>query len=304
MTGMFPEITEAALKLNAKEAIYEGEALAYDKKEKKYLSFQQTIQRKRKYGIEKMKEDFPLKLFVFDLMYLNGQDLTVNPYMKRRKMLEKLVKNNPILILAKQKIVESAEELNKYFEECINEGLEGIIAKDLNQPYIAGARKFAWIKLKKSYGQLVDTIDAVIVGHYLGKGQRKEFEFGGLLVAVLNEQTNELETIAKIGSGFSEEEMQTLQELLEKIKIEEKPPVVKSKLVPDFWVEPKYVITVAADEITLSPMHTCGLIGDKGYALRFPRMLSFRFDKEIKDITTTEEIIKIFEMQKNKQIKN
>ena len=86
------------------------------------------------------------------------------------------------------------------FKESIDKGLEGIMAKDLNSPYTAGKRKFAWIKLKKSYGKAVDTVDAVIVGYFLGKGSRAEFEFGGLLVAVYNEDTNRLETVAKIGS--------------------------------------------------------------------------------------------------------
>ncbi|MEM0475757.1 MAG: hypothetical protein QW343_03110, partial [Candidatus Norongarragalinales archaeon] len=134
----------------------------------------------------------------------------------------------------------------------------------------------------------------------LGKGARQEFEFGGLLVAVLNDETGELETIAKIGSGFSEDEMRKLQEMLEKIRVKDRPKGVSSKLQPDFWVKPKYVITVAADEITLSPMHTCGLTGDTGYALRFPRMMALRDDKSPQDISTTKEIISLFEMQKRR----
>jgi DNA ligase 1 len=140
----------------------------------------------------------------------------------------------------------------------------------------------------------------VIVGYYLGKGAREEFKFGGLLAAVRNEDSGELETIAKIGSGFTEEEMASLQEMLHKITVKEKPREVNSKLVPDFWVEPKHVITVAADEITLSPMHTCGMVGETGYALRFPRMVSMRDDKGADDATTTREIISMFEMQRRK----
>lgn len=300
MTAMFPEIVSAASSLKCKSAIFEGEALAYNAKERKYYSFQETMQRKRKYGIEKMSADFPLRLFVFDIMYLEGRDLTLLPYSSRRKALEKLVKGSPTLIPSQQIITDSPKELEEYFQECIGEGLEGIIAKDLKAPYVAGARKFAWIKLKKSYGAMADTVDAVIIGYYLGKGQRQEFEFGGLLAAVLNDETNELESIAKIGSGFSEDEMVSFEKMLEKIKVKNKPKGVNSKLTPDFWVKPKYVVTVAADEITLSPMHTCGLVGETGYALRFPRMMSLRTDKGPDEATTTKEIISLFELQRKR----
>jgi len=302
MTAMFPEIVDAAGELKAESAIFEGEALAYNSSEKKYYSFQQTIQRKRKYGIGAMSKDFPLRLFVFDIMHLNGKDLTLEKYSERRKILEKLVSGSQTLVPSQQIITDDAKRLEKYLNESIGEGLEGIIAKDLSQPYVAGARKFAWIKLKKSYGELADTVDVAIVGYYLGKGARREFEFGGLLAAVLNDESGELETIAKIGSGFSEDEMREFEKMLDAMKVKEKPKNLVSKLVPDFWVKPKYVITVAADEITLSPMHTCGLVGETGYALRFPRMMSLREDKGIDEITTTKEIVEMFGMQKRKKI--
>ncbi|MFA6489279.1 MAG: ATP-dependent DNA ligase [Candidatus Micrarchaeia archaeon] len=300
MTHMFPEIVLAAKDLKVKSAIFEGEALAYSESEKKYFSFQQTIQRKRKHGIAAMAQDFPLRLFAFDLMYLDGNDMTLEKYSARRRELVKMVKGSKTIVPSEQIITDNPQALDEYFKSLVGAGLEGIIAKDLEQPYVAGARKFAWIKLKKSYGELADTVDTVIVGYYLGKGSRQEWKFGGLLAAVLNEETNEFETIAKIGSGFSEEEMQSFEKMLDEIKMKEKPRGVNSKLVPDFWVQPKYVVTVAADEITLSPMHTAGMVGDTGYALRFPRMMSLREDKGPAEITTTREIIQMFEMQKRK----
>ena len=300
MTSMFPEIVEAASALPAKNAIFEGEALAYNAREKKFYSFQQTIQRKRKHGVEKMASEFPLRLFAFDIMYLDGTDLTLTPYSERRRALEKLVDGSKTIVKSDLIYTDSEKKLDEYFQRAISEGLEGIIAKDLTQPYVAGARKFAWIKLKKSYGELADSVDAVIVGYYLGKGAREEFKFGGVLAAVKNEETGELETIAKIGGGFTEDEMTALESALEKIKTKEKPRAVSSKLVPDFWVEPKIVITVAADEITLSPMHTAGCVGETGYALRFPRMVSMREDKGVDEATSVREIISMFEMQRRK----
>jgi len=300
MTHMFPEIVEAAAALPVSSAIFEGEALAYSAREKKYYSFQQTMQRKRKHGVEKMAEEFPLRLFAFDIMCLEGADLTLSPYSERRKALEKLVKGSKAIVPSDLIYTDSPKKLDEYFQRAISSGLEGIIAKDLSQPYVAGARKFAWIKLKKSYGAMADSVDAVIVGYYLGKGARQEFAFGGVLAAVLNEETGGLETIAKIGSGFTEEEMSSMQEMLGGLRVKEKPREVSSKLVPDFWVKPSVVITVTADEITLSPMHTAGMVGETGYALRFPRMVSMRDDKSPADATTTREIIRLFELQRRK----
>lgn len=298
ITPMFPEIVKAALGLKADEIIFEGEALAYDEKGKKYHPFQETMQRKRKYKVAHMAKELPLLLFGFDLLYKDGKDYTLLPYKERRKGLERIIGEGDGIRLANQITTDDPSVLKQFFDSCMSKGLEGIIAKDLNAPYIAGARKFAWIKLKRSYGALADTIDGVIVGYYLGKGQRAEFRFGGLLAAVYNREKGLFETIAKIGSGFSEEEMVELQGMLEKIKRKDKPKELVSNITPDFWTELKYVISISADEITLSPLHTCGAAGGKGYALRFPRMVKLRSDKLTEDATTTGEILGMFRMQR------
>ncbi len=297
VTTAFPEIVRAVQKINAKKCIFEGETLAYNKKEGRYYSFQITIQRKRKYGIDKMMEDFPLHMYAFDLMYADGIDYTKTTFEKRRAELERIVHSNDTIIASQIKIVKNENELSNYFEKCINEGLEGIIAKDLSAPYVAGAREFAWIKLKKSYGALADTLDAVIVGYYLGEGQRATFNFGGLLVAVRDEHGGKLQTVAKIGSGFSEQDMIELEQVLSDMKISKKPKDLESKLQPDFWVEPKIVVSVSADEISISSVHTCAQADDKGYALRFPRMTQIRQDKSIEDITTSSEVETMYNLQ-------
>jgi len=299
MTHMFPDVVEAIQALKAKEIIFEAEALAFNKKAGKYFSFQQTMHRRRKHGIEDASKELPLNLFCFDILYLNGKDLTNKPYEKRREQLEKIFKKG-ILIPSKLLITDDAKKVDKVFKDSLNEGLEGIIAKDLKAPYAAGKRKFAWIKLKKSYGKSVDTIDGVIVGYFLGKGSRAEFKFGGLLVAVNNSETGKLETVAKIGSGFTEDEMALLRKMLHSIKTKEAPGSLDYKIEPDFWVQPKYVVEVAFDEITKSPTHTCGMKDEKGYALRFPRMISLRDDKSTKEASTTEEVIDMFELQHSK----
>jgi DNA ligase-1 len=182
----------------------------------------------------------------------------------------------------------------------MSEGLEGIMAKDLGASYTAGKRKFAWIKLKKSYGKSVDTIDGVVVGYFLGRGARAEFEFGGMLVAVYNEDRNRFETVAKVGSGFTEQEMGEFRDMLEETKTENPPKNLdwNEAQKPDFWVEPKFVVEVAFDEITLSPTHTCGLRDGKGHALRFPRLVKLRTDKGPKEATTTREVVEMYGLQK------
>ena len=298
MTDMLPEIVEEVKGLKAKELIFEGETLAYDTKHKRYFSFQETMHRKRKHGIKEAEKELPLNVFCFDILYLDGRDMTNEPYAERRKVLESLFPKG-ILKVSECHIVEKTSELEKLFQESMSSGLEGIMAKDLNAPYTAGKRKFAWIKLKKSYGKAVDTVDGVVVGYYLGKGSRAEFEFGGLLIAVRNEDTGKLETVAKIGSGFTEEEMVSLEKMLDKIKTKEPPEDLVHTIAPDFWVQPKYVVEVAFDDITKSPTHTCGLRegNDKGYALRFPRLVQIRKDKGVKDATTTSEVEEMFELQ-------
>ena len=299
MTHMFPEVVEAVKKLKEKEIIFEGEALAYNTKEQRYYSFQQTMHRRRKHGVDAASEELPLNIFCFDLLYLNGKDYTTEPYAKRRAKIEAIFKG-PLLKTSEQQIVSTAEQLQELFEDALKRGLEGVMAKDLTAAYAAGKRKFAWIKLKKSYGASVDTIDGVIVGYYLGKGARVQFEFGGLLVAVYNQDRGRFETVAKIGSGFSEDEMRLLKEMLDKIKRATPPADLDFRMEPDFLVEPKYVIEVAFDDITLSPTHTAGMHGDKGYALRFPRMMRMRDDKSITEATTSDEVKEMYETQRGK----
>jgi DNA ligase-1 len=219
-------------------------------------------------------------------------------FSKRRELLSKIIGKGETIQLTKSIITDDPKKIEEFFLENIENGLEGIIAKDLNAPYIAGARKFAWIKLKRSYkGELSDSVDVTIIGYFKGKGKRTEFGLGGLLTAVYDEETDSFKSICKIGSGMSEEMLKELKQKLEKISKKEKPARVDSKIEPDAWVLPNQVIEVRADEITRSPLHTCGM--DKtgqGYALRFPRMIKFR-EKKPEESTTVKEIIEMYNKQ-------
>lgn len=305
MTGIFPDITSAVLKqIEADEIIFEGEAIAYNEETGEFYPFQVTIQRKRKYGIDKAAEEYPLKLFAFDVIFLNGKDLTQKPYRERREILERIIKPGETIVPAERITVNSVKDLEAFFESCIERGLEGIIAKDTESPYIAGARKWAWIKYKRVMkSQLSDTLDLVIVGYYKGRGKRAQLGIGGILAAVYDPKDDVFRTVAKVGSGFTEEQFVQLKEILDKIAIPHKHPRVVATIDADIWVEPKYVITVLADEITRSPNHTAAWDGERGLALRFPRAVSFiREDKNPEDATTVEELIQMYHQQKHVRV--
>jgi len=301
-THMFPEIA-AAIKnfISAKKLIIEGEALAYNEETGELFPFQVTIQRKRKHGIEELSKELPLKFFAFDLLYLDGADYTEKAFSERRKKLESIIKKNDIIEPSELFITDNPDKIIKYFESAIERGLEGVVAKRLDAPYSAGARNFNWIKLKRSYkGELADTIDVCIVGYFRGKGARARFGLGALLGTVYDSKTDTFKTVSKIGSGFKEDEFLELKKLLDEIALKHKHARVDSVMEADVWVEPRYVITVMADEITRSPTHTAGR--DKegvGYALRFPRSTGFiRFDKKAEDANSVKEIIEMFNQQK------
>lgn len=301
-TPMFPDIVEGVRQqVRAREAIFEGEAVAVNEETGEIYPFQVTVQRKRKHGIEEMAREYPLVLYAFDLLYSEGVDYTPEPYEKRRRELEQLIRPGDRVKLAEMILTEDPREVERFFEQSIERGLEGIVAKRLDAPYQAGARGFHWIKLKRSYkGELSDTIDVVLVGYFHGRGSRARFGIGALLGAVYDEETDTFKTIAKIGSGLSEEEWMRIRELLDAHRLSHRPARVDSLLEPDVWVEPRYVVTVLADEITQSPVHTCGKRGEEpGYALRFPRVVGWiREDKRPEDANTVREILQMYEMQK------
>jgi DNA ligase-1 len=306
MTPMFPEIGEAVRRaVQSRSAILEGEALAVDEASGELQPFQVTVQRKRKHDIAAMAKEIPLRFFTFDLLYLDGEDYTQKPYAERRGTLKALLKPDPVIELSRAIETEDPAELQRFFDEAVANGQEGIVAKRLDGPYTAGARNFNWIKLKRSYkGELTDTVDVVIVGYAAGRGQRAKFGVGTVLAAVYDEGSDTFKTITKIGSGFSEEELRELKTKLDEISLDHKPARVDSLIEPDVWVEPRYVLTVMADEITRSPMHTCGKEGEEpGYAMRFPRTVGFiRPDKRAEDATTVAEVIELFEQQKRVKV--
>lgn len=299
-TAMFPEIVEGAKKqIEAKSAILDCEAIGFNPTSSEFLPFQETTQRRRKYGIEEMAKKIPLKAFCFDILYKNGKSLIDEELNTRLKILKETVSSGDVLFAELGEEVTDAKRLQEMLDDAISNGLEGLVVKRLNVPYEAGARNFNWVKLKRhSAGELKDTIDCVILGYIFGRGKRAQFGAGALLVGVYDDQKDEFVTVSKIGTGLTDEEWREIHKRADKIKLDQKPARVNSVLIPSVWIKPEIVIEVLADEITRSPVHTAGKTkSDPGYALRFPRLVKFREDKQAEDATTVKELIEMYKLQ-------
>lgn len=306
MSPMFPELRLAASKLDVSSLVAEGEAIGFNEETGSFLPFQETVTRKRKHGIESAAEENPLQLHLFDLMYLNGESYLTKPLSQRRKALLKVCDQEPVkyrqtLHAIKEIHIENAAQLEAYFNEQISAGLEGVMVKKADSIYQAGKRNFNWIKLKREEsGELEDTIDCVILGYYSGAGKRAHFGIGAFLVGIYNKKNDCFETIAKIGTGLSDEEWKALKKQCDERTVAHKPHNVEcaKELACDVWVLPEIVCSIRADEITLSPLHTAGKTKEhSGYALRFPRIIVYRSDKSAFDATTLSEVEHLYTLQ-------
>ena len=307
MTPMFPELVAATVSLPVESVILDGEAIAYSPESEEYVPFQETTARRRKEGIDEFATRVPLRAFVFDVMFRDGTDLTPLPYEQRFAIVEEMLKGSDTLQTAPLTKTDSVEVLTRELLDNISRGLEGVVAKRLDSPYQAGARNFNWVKLKRNTsGELTDTIDVVLIGYYGGKGKRAEFGAGALLAGVYDSERDEFVSISKLGTGLSDEGWRDLHKQLSRLEVGEKPARVNSLLVPDVWLQPELVVEVLADEITPSPRHTAGMVGDQpGFALRFPRIVSFRSaDKKPEDATTVREIREMFQQQHQRAVRD
>lgn len=287
---MFPELENIGTHLEAESVILDSEAVGYDKKTDKILPFQMTITRKRKHGIEEASKTVPLRFFVFDILVKDGKDLLEMPYEARREVLKKTVRKNETVVVDETYRTEIATEVHKLHEQFLKEGFEGAVIKKWDGDYLPGRQGWNWVKIKESEGttgKLMDTLDLVVMGYYRGRGKRSGFGIGAFLVGARKDE--KILTVAKIGTGLSDETFIQLKKKLDALVVATQPKEyeVNKGLVPDVWVEPEVVVEIAADEITKSPIHTAGV------ALRFPRLVRFRDDKSEKEATTLAEMKKI-----------
>lgn len=291
-----PELKEVGKFIKADEVILDTEAIGIDPKREMFLDFQKTIQRRRKHEIEKNATEIPLQFQVFDIIYLDGQSLIGEPYIKRREILEEKIISGRLLRVDENVVTKDPEVIREAHKKYLKMGLEGIIVKRANGLYVSGRTGWNWVKMKEEEGKsgkLADTIDCVIMGYTSGKGKRVGFGIGQFLAGT--KDGDRYKTVTKVGTGLTDEQFRELEKRLKKISVREMPKVyeVNKALVPDFWVMPKEVVELAADEITVSPNHTSGM------ALRFPRLIKFRDDKSPDQTTTIKELKELFKLQRH-----
>ena len=307
ITAQYPDGVEYIRKhVKAEEAIVEAEAVAVDPETGEMKPFQELMHRRRKYGIKEAMKEHPITLFIFDVLYVDGKDLTLQPYHVRHDYLEKVIEQTDNVKVAESTIAENPEQLEQFFEKTVESGSEGIMCKSVNEDsvYQAGTRGWNWIKYKRDYrSEMTDTLDLVVVGAFHGRGKRAG-TYGAFLLAAYDPDKDVFETVTKVGTGFTDADLEKLPKMLNKHKISHKHPRVDSTLDVDVWFEPAVVIETRGAEITLSPIHTCAMNvirKESGLAIRFPRFTGkYRVDKSAEDATTTQELVEMYRRQLKK----
>jgi ATP-dependent DNA ligase len=204
--------------------------------------------------------------------------------------------------LIKQIMSGDKKEIQKFMGMAIEAGCEGVMLKHVESVYRAGSREYLWIKVKREYrSELADTLDLVIVGALYGRGRRVG-KYGALLLAVYDEREDLFRSVSKVGTGFTDQHLESFYNSLESLRVDHRSPRVDTRMDQmDVWFEPKIVIEVVASEITLSPAHTAGLNSIRegyGLALRFPKFTGkIRDDKGPEDATSVRELIEIYKQQ-------
>ncbi|MEM0138115.1 MAG: ATP-dependent DNA ligase [Thermoplasmatales archaeon] len=308
ITSQFPDIVrEMKERIKPETAILDGEAVPYNLETNEMLPFQEISRRRgRKYDLDETAEQIPVVVFLFDAMMINGQNLLETPYPDRRVNLLSSVNEGERVHIAKSKLVTDVDEAENFFNEALEAGCEGIVAKSVEDKsiYKAGAREFLWIKYKREYQlEMEDTVDLAVVGAFAGQGKRSG-RYGALLMAIYSKEEDKFKTICKLGSGFTDDQLENLPRMLQRFLIPNRDRRVDSEISADFWFQPSLVLEVKGAEITLSPVHTCCrdvIKKNAGLAIRFPRFTGrWRNDKDAEEATTEEEILEMYHSQKKK----
>lgn len=292
---MFPELKGMGEWVKADKLILDCEAVGYDPKTQKILSFQMTITRKRKHDVEEVAQSVPLRFFVFDVLNVDGESMLSKKYFERRETLGKVIKKNDVIVVDEYERTTDAHKVDLLHEQFLEEGFEGAVIKMWNGKYLPGRQGWNWVKIKEAEGEtgkLSDTLDLVVMGYYLGRGKRADFGMGAFLVGLKKDDM--WVSLAKVGTGLTDEEFVSLRKRFDKNASDKKPAnyLVEGALIPDVWVLPAVVVEIAADEITKSPSHGAGI------ALRFPRLVKLRDDKGPEQSTTWKEVLRIAKISK------
>lgn len=291
---MFPELNEIGDALKCDEAILDSEAVGLHETTKKMANFQDTMSRRRKHNIDEYRGKVSIQFFVFDILYVDGNNLMSESLKQRRRILETTLHSTKVFKIIDQIITKDPNVIRSNHKKLLEKGLEGVIVKRADSQYVPGRTGWRWVKMKEveeADGKLADTLDCLIMGYTQGKGKRAGFGLGQFLAGVVDGE--QIKTITKVGTGLTDEQLESLADRLAKIRINKKPQnyIVDKSLEPDFWVNPQVIVELAADEITKSPNHS------SGYALRFPRLIRFRDDKDTTNSTSINEVIQLYKLQ-------
>lgn len=276
VTESLPEIVQLIRnKVRAQETILEGEVIAVGE-DGNPLLFQHLMRRfRRVHNIENMVKKVPIKLYLFDILYLNGQSLIAVPYEERRKKLEEIAGN---ISPTKQVVTSSPQEAERFLKEAISKGHEGLVAKKLDSRYTPGVRGKRWFKIKRA----LELLDLVIVAAEYGYGRRRNW-LSDYYLAGRDLETGEFLVVGKTFKGLTDKEFIQMTKQLKKLTVKEEPGRVV--------VIPKIVVEVAYNEIQKSPKYECGM------ALRFARITRIRDDKSPEEADTTQRVKEIYEKQ-------
>jgi len=302
ITQYYPDIVDNIKKsLSVNEGVFEAEIVPVNENTGEFLPFQELMHRRRKYKLEKAISQYPITVNFFDVLYFDKKDCLNLEYSERRKILEKLVNEDDFSKLVPMLLVKNENEIEDFLENSINSGCEGLMLKTLDAPYRAGARGSNWLKLKREYrNELGDSLDLIVIGAYFGRGRRTGL-YGTLLLGTYNPDKDNFPSVCKVGTGFTDESLDQLYQILSnKITLKKNSRVV-SEMEADVWFEPDLVLEIVASEITLSPIHKTGLNlirKGSGFALRFPKFTGkIRFEKAVEDASTDEEVLTLYKGQ-------
>lgn len=302
ISSYYPDIIEKIPKsIQADNVILEAEAVAINENTGEFLPFQELMHRRRKYKIEKAVTRYPITVNFFDVLFYNGKSCLELPYSQRRERLEKIIKEDDYAKYIPMTLVKNENDVEEFLENSINAGSEGLMLKRLDKPYQAGSRGSFWLKLKREYqNELGDSLDLVVVGGFFGKGRRTG-NYGTLLLATYDEDTDTFTSICKVGTGFTDEHLDQLYQILQPKVTIKKNPKIDSQMEADVWFEPELVIEIVASDITLSPIHQAAkdkIRADTGLALRFPKFTGkIREEKMAEDASTNNEVITLYRGQ-------
>ncbi|NJE11973.1 ATP-dependent DNA ligase [Thermococcus sp. LS2] len=279
VTKSIPEVVERIRKsIKPEKAIVEGELVAVGEGGRP-RPFQYVLRRfRRKYNIQEMIEKIPLELNLFDVLYVDGENLIDTPFIERRKKLESIVEANQWIKVAENLITKSPEEAEEFYHKALDMGHEGLMAKRLDAVYEPGNRGKKWLKIKPT----MENLDLVIIGAEWGEGRRAHV-LSSFLLGAYDPGTGTFVPVGKVGSGFTDEDLIEFTKMLK--------PLIKKEKGKFVEIEPKVVIEVTYQEIQKSPKY------ESGFALRFPRYVTLRDDKSPEDADTVERIAQLYELQ-------